>query len=313
VRVNSILKDEKYLFAAATYADEARLLRPDTARWHFVDIPKDASSYVAKRDCVDDNCLVAAVERFQRYLIYSTRETKGGASDSDVEALKFFIHLVGDLGQPFHCYDGGDQGGNAIPVRFSGRLTSLHAVWDTYLLESLMSPSKSQPKDLAELFFGKGKGKGILGPISLSEEDYAKQLIVMLGDPALLAAKFPGQSRADWVKGGPEDWATDSHLIAVAALNLSEAPAPAQKTAKPLPPKAPPLKKKAADAGAVWSHEAAFAFARPAAWRAPERPLIPDVPGWYYSANSLIVEQQLLKSGLRLALLLNEALDPQKR
>ena len=51
-------------------------------------------------------------------------------------ALRFIVHIVGDLHQPLHAGNGLDRGGNDLPVTLQGRRTNLHAVWDTDLVAS---------------------------------------------------------------------------------------------------------------------------------------------------------------------------------
>jgi hypothetical protein len=59
-------------------------------------------------------------------------------------ALKFLVHLIGDLHQPFHAL-GVERGGNGIPVSVFGSPTcgypdgtrfscNLHALWDSELI-----------------------------------------------------------------------------------------------------------------------------------------------------------------------------------
>ncbi|MGI8611449.1 MAG: S1/P1 nuclease [Sphingomicrobium sp.] len=50
-------------------------------------------------------------------------------------ALRFIVHLVGDLHQPLHVGRPGDRGGNDVKVTWFGRDTNLHAVWDTALVD----------------------------------------------------------------------------------------------------------------------------------------------------------------------------------
>jgi hypothetical protein len=50
-------------------------------------------------------------------------------------ALKFIVHLVGDLHQPLHVGNGLDQGGNKCRVSFHNRQTNLHALWDEGMIE----------------------------------------------------------------------------------------------------------------------------------------------------------------------------------
>jgi hypothetical protein len=55
-------------------------------------------------------------------------------SKSDAErlqALKFVVHLAGDVHQPMHAGYGHDRGGNTYQLQFNGRGTNLHSVWDS--------------------------------------------------------------------------------------------------------------------------------------------------------------------------------------
>ena len=45
-------------------------------------------------------------------------------------ALRFIVHLVGDLHQPLHVGKCCDKGGNDVKVTWFGKPTNLHAVWD---------------------------------------------------------------------------------------------------------------------------------------------------------------------------------------
>ncbi|THH07556.1 hypothetical protein EW145_g3298 [Phellinidium pouzarii] len=53
------------------------------------------------------------------------------------EALKFLIHFMGDLHQPLHL-TGRDKGGNGAKVKFDGRITNLHSVWDSRLISKTL-------------------------------------------------------------------------------------------------------------------------------------------------------------------------------
>ncbi len=52
-------------------------------------------------------------------------------------ALKYLVHLVGDVHQPLHAGFADDKGGNKYQVHFAKRGTNLHALWDTGLVKSL--------------------------------------------------------------------------------------------------------------------------------------------------------------------------------
>ncbi|ELU43727.1 s1/P1 nuclease domain-containing protein [Rhizoctonia solani AG-1 IA] len=60
--------------------------------------------------------------------------TRGGVQD---EALRFLVHFLGDLHQPFHLA-GLYLGGNRVDVLWNGRKTNLHAVWDESLVNHMI-------------------------------------------------------------------------------------------------------------------------------------------------------------------------------
>ena len=50
--------------------------------------------------------------------------------------LRFIVHLSGDRYCPMHMAHMDDKGGNAVKMKWFGRETNLHSVWDTKLIES---------------------------------------------------------------------------------------------------------------------------------------------------------------------------------
>jgi hypothetical protein len=170
------IDNETSLAAAANWADEIRQQRPETAPWHFVDIPIAANGYDAARDCAGGNCVVAKIEEFTGEL-----QNRSLPPRERLEALKFVVHFVGDLHQPLHASDDDDRGGNDIHVKFLGRRTNLHAVWDTAILAS---------------------------PVNGDERGYA------LG----LDRQITPLEIAKWQTGSPEQWADESHAIAVTVI-----------------------------------------------------------------------------------------------
>lgn len=120
------------MVAVSTWADEIRRQRPNTAPWHFVDIPVSAPSYDADRDCRRGDCVVAQIERDAR--IVGDRQL---VAPVRAEALRFLIHFVGDVHQPLHDEDNGDRGGNRVQVVLGRRHTNLHAVWDVDVVRAL--------------------------------------------------------------------------------------------------------------------------------------------------------------------------------
>jgi hypothetical protein len=120
---------------------------PDTARWHFVNIPLRANRYDPARDCPGGDCVIEAITRQRAVLADPTQLQR-----KRFEALVFLIHLVGDLHQPLHCADRGDRGGNDTPVSFFGERTNLHAVWDSELIERVHMREAAYVRELKALF-----------------------------------------------------------------------------------------------------------------------------------------------------------------
>lgn len=71
-------------------------------------------------------------------------------------ALKFVVHLVGDVHQPLHTGRAEDQGGNRIKVTFRGKETNLHSLWDSGLLDY---------QGLTYTEMGHGYNKGLRAPV----------------------------------------------------------------------------------------------------------------------------------------------------
>jgi hypothetical protein len=132
-KIRELLGGDVSLASVASWADELALLRPNTANWHFVNIPYDAVSYDPARDCKDTprgDCVINAIARARSLLsdrMVSRRQR--------AEALMFLIHFVGDVHQPLHAADRHDAGGSQVGVTFFDRPMSLHAVWDFGIIE----------------------------------------------------------------------------------------------------------------------------------------------------------------------------------
>jgi S1/P1 Nuclease len=127
----------------APWADEFRLDHPETAGWHYVDIPK-GERFDRKRDCPEPAANPTSPWRdcvTDRILFFEGRLGDTSLSPSErAQALKFLVHFIGDIHQPFHTY-GDDRGGNGISVTFLGSSIcgtfkcNLHAVWDDQIIE----------------------------------------------------------------------------------------------------------------------------------------------------------------------------------
>jgi hypothetical protein len=117
------------LSSISTWADEHR--SPASGRWHYVNFPAGDCEYRPARDCANGACVIEALNR-QTALLASAK-----ADDAKrLLALKYVVHLVGDVHQPLHAGHAADQGGNRLQLRAFGRGSNLHALWDSGLIAS---------------------------------------------------------------------------------------------------------------------------------------------------------------------------------
>lgn len=130
-QVSALLGGDTMIVLDANWADEIRDDRQQTAPWHYVNIPLNAPGYDPRRDCADGQCVVAQIQRNEAVLA-DRRAPKAARAD----ALRFLIHLIGDVHQPLHAADNGDKGGNGFTVFLRGKRTNLHHVWDNDVVEN---------------------------------------------------------------------------------------------------------------------------------------------------------------------------------
>jgi hypothetical protein len=176
------------LASISTWADDVRLLRPETFGWHFVDVPIDAAGFSEERDCYrfdekrpstkedHHNCVVDRIIAFKQVLA-----DKNAPQPARLEALKFLVHFVGDIHQPLHAIEEA-RGGNDIHIIEFGSpqcgkyACNLHFEWDISLIEHT----------------------------GRSEQEYVAYLERMIAGKNL-------QARAG---GKPADWANESFRLA---------------------------------------------------------------------------------------------------
>lgn len=116
---------------ASTYADEIRSDKRfrEYDPWHYVNFPFN-STYEAHPKSAGRDIMVAINKCVE---ILKDKES----SDADrVFYLKLLIHFIGDLHQPLHIGLAEDRGGNNFKVKWFGKATNLHSVWDSKLIES---------------------------------------------------------------------------------------------------------------------------------------------------------------------------------
>jgi nuclease S1 len=163
----------------ANWADEIKDTEWGKRRgsWHYDDVPLcEAPDY--SKYCRRGRCASAQLAR-QIEILGNERAAPGQRN----EALKWVVHLVGDLHQPLHAANRGDRGGNRVQVSFFGErdnppygALTLHAAWDLSMVRRLIAD------------------RG--------------------GERAIVSAPVADGDRIAWEKGSISDWTAESHRIA---------------------------------------------------------------------------------------------------
>ena len=212
------LLDGQSVADVASWADGQVTDWQQTASWHYLNIPPTASGYDRDRDCPraagvsagsrNDTWRDCAVDRIT-YFEQRTADTNLDRADR-ATALKFLIHFIGDLHQPFHALGVG-RGGNDVIVRVFGNSNcgndpsrpplpcNLHSVWDSRLiarrdladqayvaaLEALIKQKGwfqqpvGTPKDWAEQSFVLGRAALVANDTNIDEAYYQKHIGVV--------------------------------------------------------------------------------------------------------------------------------------
>ncbi len=128
--IQEILGPGESLDEAATWPDEMRadpsmFWQKTATPWHYVTLNGTAYDHAPP-----EGDALEALTRFTRIL----QDKRATLADKQL-ALRFVVHLVGDLHQPLHVGKCCDKGANEVKVTFFGKPTNLHAVWDSELVD----------------------------------------------------------------------------------------------------------------------------------------------------------------------------------
>jgi len=161
----------------ASWADEIkeRDWGQRLATRHFDDVPLCGKAEYSKY-CRNGHCASAYLAR-QLTTLADGMQTLRRRN----QALKWVVHLVGDIHQPLHAANHNDRGGNNVEVSFFGERgaqsrLNLHAIWDFHLLRRLVSE------------------RG--------------------GESAIVSVPISSADKPAWERGSVSDWIAESHRIA---------------------------------------------------------------------------------------------------
>ncbi|MGQ8364599.1 S1/P1 nuclease [Glaciecola sp. 1036] len=132
--VQQILPNES-LAEASTYADDERsnpaeFWQKTANPFHYVTVPPD--TLYGESEIPAEGDAVTALAMFTKTLKKPT-----STLEEKQLALRFIIHLIGDLHQPLHAGNGSDRGGNDVKLEFFWNKTNLHSVWDSGMIGRL--------------------------------------------------------------------------------------------------------------------------------------------------------------------------------
>ena len=114
----------------ATFADE---IRSDNSfdhmvPWHYVNIDQNLSYSESVKNPKGD--IVTAMDHCVEVL-----QNPNSSFEDKAFYLKLLVHFIGDIHQPLHAGRKADAGGNDIEVRWFGKITNLHRLWDSDLID----------------------------------------------------------------------------------------------------------------------------------------------------------------------------------
>ncbi|QHJ12213.1 hypothetical protein FX988_02464 [Paraglaciecola mesophila] len=130
--ISALLPNED-LAEASTYPDEMRS-NPDefwqkkAGPFHYVTIPRGKT--YPQVGAPEEGDGVTALSMFTK-----TLKSSNASKEDKQLALRFIVHIIGDLHQPLHAGNGTDRGGNDFKVNFFWHDSNLHRVWDSELLD----------------------------------------------------------------------------------------------------------------------------------------------------------------------------------
>ena len=128
--IRELLGDAESLDEAANWPDEMKsaptpFWQKTASPWHYVTL-----NGVLYDHAPSEGDALEALNRFAATL----RDPNASLADKQL-ALRFIVHLVGDLHQPLHVGKCCDRGGNDVKVKWFGRDLNLHSVWDSALVD----------------------------------------------------------------------------------------------------------------------------------------------------------------------------------
>ena len=102
-----------------------------TKTWHYANVDVGYTYQTMPKN--ENGDVVVAVDKLSKELA----NNYANLTDSmKVDYLKMIVHMVGDMHCPMHSGRLSDLGGNRMKVKWFGRQTNLHSIWDSTFIEA---------------------------------------------------------------------------------------------------------------------------------------------------------------------------------
>ena len=113
-----------------------------TKTWHYANVDKGQTYQTMTQDPKGD--VVKGLEMLTEQMVENYKDL---TDSMRVDYVKMIVHMVGDLHCPMHAGRRTDRGGNKMKVKWFGKNTNLHSLWDSKLIESARSWSYTEWTD----------------------------------------------------------------------------------------------------------------------------------------------------------------------
>ncbi|BDC99214.1 S1/P1 nuclease [Persicobacter psychrovividus] len=126
----AILGDEN-MAMAATWPDEIKSDHAyDSCKvYHYVNMKSDETYAQSEKNPHGD--AITALQMMSKIVKDKTQPLVRRQ-----EALRYIIHIIGDIHQPMHVGHKEDLGGNLVKVKWFGHKSNLHRVWDSDMIDN---------------------------------------------------------------------------------------------------------------------------------------------------------------------------------
>ena len=145
IEIEDLLEGASLVYNS-TYADEIKSDDRYKAYnpWHYANMELNENYNSSTKNSKGD--VVQAISKCIQVL-----KCKSASKDDKRFYLKLLVHFIGDLHQPLHLGKKSDRGGNDIKIKWFGKISNLHRIWDSDMIDSSKLSYTELAKNLPRL------------------------------------------------------------------------------------------------------------------------------------------------------------------